>query len=51
MQKIGVKELLKRDFGIDVRISAGSGRKDDPYIIEKCSDEEAALGSRPFLPM
>lgn len=42
-QKMNVRELLKRDQGIEVRISAGIGRRDDPYVVDKCNEEEAAL--------
>lgn len=40
---MNVRELLKRDHGIDVRISAGTGRRDDPYVVESCGAVEAAL--------
>jgi hypothetical protein len=40
---MNVKQLLNRDFGIEVRISAGTGRSEDPYVLEKCRAEEAAL--------
>lgn len=40
---MNVRELLKRDHGIEVRISGGTGRRHDPYVVENCSVEEAAL--------
>jgi hypothetical protein len=40
---MNIRELLKRDHGIDVRISAGTGRREAPYVIERCNAEEAAL--------
>ncbi|HOF42100.1 MAG TPA: hypothetical protein PLD73_18680 [Candidatus Hydrogenedentes bacterium] len=40
---MNIRQLLKRDHGIDVRISAGIGRRDDPYVLDKCDVEEAAL--------
>lgn len=40
---MNIRELLKQDYGIDVWISAGTGRRDDPYVIENCGAQEAAL--------
>ena len=40
---MNVRELLKRDYGIEVRISAGTGGRDDPYVIENCGANDAAL--------
>jgi len=40
---MNIRELLKQDHGIEVRISAGTGHQNDPYVVEKCSAEEAAL--------
>jgi hypothetical protein len=40
---MNIRELLKHDAGIEVRISGGTGRRDDPYVIEECSKDEAAL--------
>ncbi len=40
---MNIRELLKRDHGIEVRVSAGTGRRDDPYVVEECGAEEAAL--------
>lgn len=40
---MNVRELLKRDYGIKVLISSGHGRQDDPYVLDKCDAEEAAL--------
>lgn len=40
---MNIRELLRLDHGIEVRISAGTGHGSDPYAIEKCSADEAAL--------
>lgn len=40
---MNIRELLKRDHSIEVRISAGTGHRNDPYVVEKCSAEESAL--------
>ncbi|MDD3936164.1 hypothetical protein [Rhodoferax sp.] len=40
---MNIRELLKRDFGIEVRISAGTGHRDDPFVVENCGAEDAAL--------
>ncbi|HRQ96785.1 MAG TPA: hypothetical protein PK440_17575 [Candidatus Accumulibacter phosphatis] len=40
---MNIRELLKRDHGIDLRISAGTGHRNDPYVVEKCGVEDAAL--------
>lgn len=40
---MNIKELLKQDQGIEVRISAGTGHRDDPFLVEKCTTEESAL--------
>jgi hypothetical protein len=44
-----IREMLSRDFGIEVRISGGEGKRDDPYVIEACDAEEAALTQWNFL--
>lgn len=44
-----IKAMLLQDFGIDVRISGGEGKRDDPYVIEACDAEEAALTQWNFL--
>ncbi|MCS6806854.1 MAG: hypothetical protein NZ823_17150 [Blastocatellia bacterium] len=40
---MNVRELIKRHQGIEIRVSAGSGSRDDPYVLEKCDVQEAAL--------
>lgn len=40
---MNIRELLKQDHGIEVRICAGTGQRNDPYVVEKCSAEDAAL--------
>ena len=40
---MSIREFLKRDHGIEVRISAGTGSGDDPYLVENCGADEAAL--------
>lgn len=40
---MNIRDRIRLDHGIDVRISAGSGRREDPYVIEDCSAAEAAL--------
>jgi hypothetical protein len=36
-----LRERLKADFGIDVRIASGNGLQADPFVIEACSVDEA----------
>ena len=31
---MNIKEALKADFGIDVKITGGSGRRDDPFVVD-----------------
>lgn len=38
-----IREMLKRDFDIDVLISTGTGRQADPYVIDECDEEDAAF--------
>lgn len=40
---MNIRELLKRDHGIDIKVSKGTGTRDDPYVVDNCSDVEAAL--------
>lgn len=40
---MNIKDLLKNDQGMDVMISGGAGRRDDPYVVEKCVVAESAL--------
>jgi len=40
---MNVRELLRRDQGVDVRISAGTGLSNDPYVVERCGAEEGAF--------
>lgn len=40
---MNIRELFKRDQAVDVRVSEGNGRKDEPYIVESCAAEVAAL--------
>jgi hypothetical protein len=39
---MNIRDLLKDDFGIDVRIAGGMGVRNDPFVLEPCSVEEAA---------
>lgn len=38
-----LKHLLKLQHNIDVKVSAGNGQRETPYVIEPCSASEAAL--------
>jgi len=38
-----IRELFKRDHGIDIKVSTGNGTSDDPYVVDNCSDVAAAL--------
>lgn len=38
---MNIRSALKADFNIDVRITDGSGRRADPFVIEPCSAAEA----------
>lgn len=46
---MNIREMLLRDFGIKVLISGGNGVRDDAYVLEACSAEEAALTQWSFL--
>ena len=46
---MNIRDLLKDDFGIDVRIASGMGVRNDPFVLEPCSVEEAAWGIRTIL--
>jgi len=37
-----IKHVLRRDFGLLVRIASGDGTRSAPYVIEACEDEDAA---------
>ncbi len=39
---MNIRDLLKDDFGIDVRIASGMGSRNDPFVLEPCSVEDAA---------
>ena len=38
---MSLREALKADFGIEVRVNRGSGQRDDPFVIEPCTAAEA----------
>ena len=38
---MNIKEMLRADFGIEVRIVRGIGQRDDPFVVEACSPAEA----------
>jgi hypothetical protein len=38
---MNLRQLLKRDFGIEVLVQGGTGLADDPFVIEPCSAMEA----------
>lgn len=40
---MNIRELLKRDHGIDIQISRGIGRRHDPYVVDQCSAADCAL--------
>jgi hypothetical protein len=39
---MNLRQLLKADFGIEVRVQGGTGLADDPFVIEPCSAMDAA---------
>lgn len=38
---MNLRQLLKKDFGIEVLVQGGTGLADDPFVIEPCSAMEA----------
>ena len=38
---MNLRQLLKADFGIEVLVQGGTGRADDPFVIESCSAMDA----------
>lgn len=38
---MNLRDALKADFGIDVLVERGSGRQDDPFVIEPCCAADA----------
>lgn len=40
---LSLKDMLKRDHGLEVRVSGGSGTREAPFVLEACDAEEAAL--------
>jgi hypothetical protein len=38
---MNLRQLLKRDFGIEVLVQGGTGLADDPFVIEPCSATDA----------
>jgi hypothetical protein len=38
---MNVRDALKADYGIDVRIGSGTGVRNDPFVIEPCTTAEA----------
>ena len=38
---MSIREALKADFGIEVRVNRGSGQRDDPFVIEPSTAAEA----------
>ena len=38
---MNLKEALKADFGIEVKIAGSSGGREDPFVIEACAAAEA----------
>jgi hypothetical protein len=38
---MNLRQLLKRDFGIEVLVQGGTGLADDPFVIEPCSAMDA----------
>ena len=40
---MNIRELLKRDHGIEIQISGGIGRRDDRYVVDQCSAADSAL--------
>ena len=39
---LSLKELLKRDFGLNLNIAGGFGQRDDPTLILSDTESEAA---------